>query len=113
MPSSAERSAVYALVQSMVVPVVAALIGAGATVAAPLVSPPASSSGSANSSGSTTGISPSGGVTIQNGGLSPRIAQCAIYEEGMVVPLARTDPGLAADLIGSRLPIDHMCGLSP
>jgi hypothetical protein len=100
-------------IQAVVVPLVVGLIGAGATLAAPIIGNSTSQSSSTTSSGLTTVISPSGGVTIQGAGSNSRFAECVIYDEGFVVPLARINYKMAETLLNSRSIMDRVCGLSP
>ena len=100
-------------IQAVFIPLVVALIGAGATVAAPLVGSPASPSGSTTSSGASVIISPAGGLTISGIDSDSRMVDCAIYEEGFLVPLARINYKLAAPLLNSHSSINYMCGLLP
>jgi hypothetical protein len=100
-------------VQSVFIPLVVALIGAGATVAAPIVGSPASPSGSTTPSGASVIISPAGGLTISGIDSDSRMVECAIYEEGFLVPLARINYKLAAPLLNSHSSINYMCGLLP
>jgi hypothetical protein len=101
-PSIQIRNAQYraggVAIQAVVVPVVAALIGAGATVAVPIIGPSVSPSSSTSSSGSTIVVSPN---------------ECANYEEGFLVPLARINYKLIAPFLNSHSPINYICGLIP
>lgn len=111
---NAQRRARGVSIQAVVIPVFAALIGAAATLAAPLIGSPSSptSSSSGTSSGFSTTISPTGGVTIQGAGFSSRLIECVIYEEGLVVPLARVNYNIAESLL-KHSAMTHDCGLSP
>jgi hypothetical protein len=96
--NDARRRARGVFVQSVVIPVVAALIAAGATLAAPAMSPSTSPSSSTSPLGATTVMSPD---------------ECAIYEEGFLVPLARINYKIVVPLLSSHSSINYSCGLIP
>jgi len=89
----AQRQARSAYVGAVVVPVFAALITAAATVAAAAMSRSTSPSSSTPSLGSTS--------------------ECAIYEEGFLVPLARINYKIVAPFLNSHSSINYICGLIP
>jgi hypothetical protein len=69
------------------------------------MSPSTPSPSSTTSSGSVTVISPTGSLTISG--------ECATYEEGFLVPLARINYKLVAPLLNSHSSINYICGLLP
>ena len=124
---SPQSRARLAFIQAVVIPVITALIAAVATLAAPIVSSsfppqastspakalPSKSNSTTSPSKSTVDISPKGSVTIQNAGSNTNLAECAIYEQDLLVPLARLDLEAVDSLLNSDSPINRTCGLSP
>jgi hypothetical protein len=111
-----ERRAWFTWLASVLIPTLGALIGAGATIAVPFISPGSPTTmppRSSTATRSSTTISPTGGISIQGARVNFWLAECVIYEEGVIVRLARKDPGLAKRLIKAKSPINRICGLSP
>lgn len=105
------------LTAANVVPLIASLIGTvPATISLVLAlstsSPESSGPPAPTSSASIISISSSGGVTIQGISTYSKLAECGMYEEGFLVPLARIDRLMAEALIRSHSSIDKLCGLS-
>jgi hypothetical protein len=96
--TAARRRARGAFIQAVVIPVITALIAAGATLTAAAMSPSTSSSNPTPSPGSTTVVSS---------------AECAAYEEGFMVPLARVNYKIFTLLLNAHSPINYICGLIP